>query len=144
MTESYWHLLDEDEWAELLRSERLQSTDKDPIAFMDAVIRRGPASCAMQTEHALHPSAEIERHGVECSQARSGGGELVSLLACMGIPVHAVVRRITSSPDQLGIGGSDSSDAELLDRLIDHLDPLDGPAPRARQALQQLRKILKR
>jgi hypothetical protein len=82
MTETYWHLLDEDEWAELIRSEQSPSMNGDPIALEDYEAHNGPNGSAFK-----NAVGECE---IAYTKAPPIAADLASLLACLGIPLQAV------------------------------------------------------
>lgn len=82
MTETYWHSLDEDEWAELIRSEQLMACSRHATALEDAVgvpRRNGSAHTAVVPEAAI---AYIARPPIP--------DDLADLIACLGIPTEAI------------------------------------------------------
>jgi hypothetical protein len=80
MTGSYWHLLDEDEWAELKRSEQLPLIDCDPIVLEHAKRYCGRNGSALENEADAFASAK----------AAAIDADLASLISCLGIPLQAV------------------------------------------------------
>jgi hypothetical protein len=82
MTESYWHLLDEEEWAELTRSEQLPLIDGDPIAGGDFALR------GLNGLTTRHPGAALD--AIACAEVLSVDAELASVVSCLGLPLRIV------------------------------------------------------
>jgi hypothetical protein len=83
MTESYWHLLDEDEWADLIRSEQLSSIDRYPTDSEEAAAHDEPNGATLK-----RPGPESD--AVAAIKAAPVAAEVASLMACLGIPLHAL------------------------------------------------------
>jgi len=83
MTESYWHLLDEDEWAELIRSEHLPSIDRDLIDFGEAAAHAGSNGAALKY-------AGPKSDAIVGVKAPPVAAEMASLLALLGIPLQVL------------------------------------------------------
>jgi hypothetical protein len=119
MTGSYWHLLDEEEWAELIRAEHPLSIDRDPT-------HRGANGSVLST-------AGAELDAVACSKVLSIDAELASVISCLGIPLRTVSRLATAEVDESKFDGRAASD----------IRPLVAGAGRARWALERLQGILR-
>jgi hypothetical protein len=83
MSKSYWHLLDEDEWAELVRSEQLPSIDRVAIALGEAAAHRGPNGAALKY-------AGPKSDAIVDTKAPPIAAEMASLIALLGIPLQAL------------------------------------------------------
>jgi hypothetical protein len=83
MTESYWHLLNEEEWAELTRSEQLPPIDGDSIASGDAALYRG-----LNGSTTPHPGAASG--AIAYTEVLSVDADLASVVSCLGLPLQIV------------------------------------------------------
>lgn len=83
MTESYWHLLDEEEWAELIWSEQLPPIDGDPTASGNSALYRGQNGFTTP-----HPSAALDV--IACREVLSVDAELTAVVSCLGLPLQIV------------------------------------------------------
>lgn len=82
MSSSYWHLLNEDEWAELIRSEQYLSINCDFIASDDALVHSEPDGWVVRSVFA--------KRKIACSMATSVADDLTDFIACLGIPPEVV------------------------------------------------------
>jgi hypothetical protein len=81
MTESYWHSLNEAEWAELIRSEPSPSLNHNPIALKDAADR--PAANGSSCRD------DVAQSTIACVKAPPISADLATFMACLGIPLQA-------------------------------------------------------
>ncbi len=83
MTESYWHSLDDEEWAELIRSEQRPPLDGDPTASSDAApVRRVNG---LTTTH-----LGVALDAIACAEVLSVDAELAPVVSCLGLPLQIV------------------------------------------------------
>jgi hypothetical protein len=82
VTETYWHLLDEDEWAELVRSEQLPAFNRYAVGLEDAV---GAPRRNGSAHRAIVPKATIA-----CTTSPPIPDDLADLIACLGIPIEVI------------------------------------------------------
>jgi hypothetical protein len=82
VTETYWHSLDEDEWAELIRSEQLPAFNRYAVASEDAV--------GVPRLNGSARRANLPKAAIACITSPPKPDDLADLIACLGIPIELI------------------------------------------------------
>lgn len=87
---------------------------------MDVIIYHNPDCGTSRNTLAMIRNAGVEPHVIEYLKTPPSRDMLTQLIACMGIPVRALLREKGTPYAELGLGNPALSDEELLDAMMAH------------------------